>query len=81
MFAVLDGWGPERIRDLQEEHSRQRRDLDALLEGFETGADVECLASAIRTLAQDLLRDMADEEEGCLRASLLGADSLAIERR
>ena len=27
VFAVLDSWGPERIRELETEHARQRRDL------------------------------------------------------
>jgi uncharacterized coiled-coil protein SlyX len=81
VFAVLDAWGPERIRDLESEHARQRKDLDALLERFESKEDVDRLAGALRSLAADLLQDMDDEEQGCLRASLLSAVSLRIERR
>jgi Hemerythrin HHE cation binding domain len=81
VFAVLDAWGPERIRDLENEHARQRKDLDALLERFESGEDLERLAGALRSLAVDLLQDMEEEEQGCLRASLLSAVSLRIERR
>jgi hypothetical protein len=81
VFAVLDTWGPERIRDLENEHARQRKDLDSLLERFESGENVERLAGALRSLAVDLLQDMEEEEQGCLRASLLSAVSLRIERR
>jgi hypothetical protein len=81
VFAVLDAWGPERVRDLQEEHARQRRKLDAVVAGFEAEMAAEPMAEALLELAADLLRDMADEEEGCLRASLLGADTLTVERR
>lgn len=81
VFAVLDAWGPERVRDLHDEHARQRQALDVVLERFESGARVEDLALAVRALAADLLRDMEDEEDGCLRASLLSSDSLQVERR
>lgn len=81
VFAVLDAWGPERVRNLHDDHARQRHEFDALLGRFESGGDVELLALALRNLAADLLRDMEEEEEGCLRASLMSADSLTVERR
>jgi hypothetical protein len=81
VFAVLDSWGPERVRDMHDEHARQRRELDALLCRVEAGDDIEPLTLALRVLAADLLRDMEEEEAGCLRASLMSADSLTVERR
>jgi hypothetical protein len=80
-FAVLDSWGPEWIRELETEHARQRRDLDGLLLRMESGEDVDQLSLVAAALAADLLKDMEEEEEGCLRASLVSAVSLTIERR
>jgi hypothetical protein len=81
VFAVLDSWGPERVRELVLEHERQRAELDALMRRLSTEADVEPLALALRGLAAALLRDMDEEEQGCLRASLMSASYLTFERR
>jgi len=78
---VVDGWGPERVRDLRQEHARQRLELDTVIEGLESGWSVERLALALRRLATDLLTDMDEEEDGCLRATLLGDRMLDYERR
>jgi hypothetical protein len=80
VFAVLDVWGPERVRALHEGHARQRQELDALLGRFESGGEAEQLALDLRRLATNLLRDMEEEEEGFLRASLMSSDSLPFER-
>jgi uncharacterized protein (DUF2267 family) len=64
-------WGPERVKDLLEEHERQRAELDTVVEGIDGGWDLERLALALRSLAADLLRDMNEEEEGCLREEFL----------
>jgi hypothetical protein len=80
IFAVLDAWGPERVREMHMEHERQRRDFDALLEQFESGGDVEPSALALRDLAVTLLRDMEKEEESYLQARLMFANSLPFER-
>jgi uncharacterized coiled-coil protein SlyX len=81
VFAVIDAWGPERVRDLETEHARQRRELDTLVARVQSGDDVEQMALALRGLAADLLRDMEEEEQGCLRASLMSAGHLTVERR
>ena len=81
VFAVLDSWGPERIRELDTEHARQRQELDALRAGLESEENVHRLSAVIGELADDLLKDMEAEEDGCLRASLLSAVSLTVERR
>ena len=81
VLAVLDPWGPERVKDMHDEHERQRRELEALLGRFGNEADAACLVDAVAGLAADLLSDMADEERGRLRPGLLDADVLTIERR
>ena len=81
VFAVLDSWGPERIRELDNEHARQRQELDALGARLASEESIRRLSAAISELADDLLKDMDAEEDGCLRASLLSAVSLTIERR
>jgi DUF438 domain-containing protein len=81
IFAIIDAWGPERVKDLWEEHDRQRRELDELRRRFEREDDVERLADALHGLADELLKDMEEEEAGCLRPSLLSADSLFAEPR
>jgi uncharacterized coiled-coil protein SlyX len=81
VFAVLDSWGPERIRDLDTEHARQRQELDALRTMLESEQTVHRLSATLGKLVDDLLRDMDAEEDGCLRESLLSAVSLTVERR
>jgi hypothetical protein len=78
---VVDGWGPERVDELRSEHARQRQELDAVIQGLESGWSAERLALELTRLAGDLLRDMTEEEEGCLRASLLSDGHLSYERR
>jgi hypothetical protein len=81
VFAVLDSWGPERIRELDIEHARQREELAALRARLESEENIHHLSTALSTLADDLLKDMDAEEDGCLRASLLSAVSLTVQRR
>jgi uncharacterized coiled-coil protein SlyX len=81
VFAVLDSWGPERIRELDIEHARQRQELDALRARLVSEKNIHRLSAAISGLADDLLNDMDAEEDGCLRASLLSAVSLTVQRR
>ena len=81
VFAVLDSWGPERIRELNLEHTRQRQELDSLRAKLDSEESIHRLSAAITELANDLLKDMDEEEDGCLRASLLSAVSLTVERR
>jgi len=80
VFAALDSWGPERVRALHEEHSRQRQELDALLAKLEAGCDAEEFALEVRELATRFTRHMEDEEAGCLSHSAMAATSLPCER-
>jgi hypothetical protein len=71
ILAVMDLWGPERVAELLAEHGRQRAELDILVEGIEGDCEMEPLALTLRSLAADLLRDMDEEEQGCLAAEQL----------
>jgi hypothetical protein len=71
ILAVMDVWGPERVADLLAEHERQRAELETIIEGIETDWDADRVALTLRSFAADLLRDMAEEEQGCLNAQAL----------
>jgi hypothetical protein len=77
---VVDHWGPERIRALHEDHARQRQEFATLIEALDGSWGTEHLGQAIFKLVTDLLRDMDEEEQGCLRPSLMGASFLEVQR-
>jgi hypothetical protein len=79
ILGVMDLWGPERVADLLSEHERQRAEMNALLEGIATGWDSDRVALTLRSLASDLLGDMAEEERGCLQAEILRWDVVEAE--
>ncbi|HVU51846.1 MAG TPA: hemerythrin domain-containing protein [Polyangia bacterium] len=80
VLAVLDSWGPERVRALHDEHARQRRTLGALWMTFDFAADLDQLGAALRVLSEDMLRDMDEEEAGCLALEAMAAPLLHVER-
>jgi hypothetical protein len=49
ILAVVDLWGPERVRALVEEHARQRSELDALVAGVGEAREPEHLAVSLRS--------------------------------
>lgn len=77
---AVDGWGPERVHELRSEHRRQRHELDGVLEGLASGWNRERASLELNRLADHLLKDMEEEEAGCLRASLLSDGCLSYER-
>ncbi len=81
VFAVLDAWGPERVRELDTDHARQRQQLVGLVAKLEAKADAADVAEALRGLVADLLRDMEEEEGGCLQASEMSSGCLTVVRR
>jgi hypothetical protein len=74
ILGMMDLWGPERVADLLSEHERQRAEMKALLEGITTGWDADRVALTLRSLVADLIKDMAEEERGCLQAEILRWD-------
>jgi iron-sulfur cluster repair protein YtfE (RIC family) len=74
ILAQVDTWGPERVSSLLEEHSRQRAELETLVDGIVNRWDEQRLAFALRSLVTDLLLDMEDEERGCLAIEGLNVD-------
>jgi len=79
VLGATDCWGPARVKNLLEEHERQRAELDTLLEGIDDW-DPERLALAARSLVTDLLLDMEEEERGCLDAELLRDDVVNVDQ-
>ncbi len=79
VLAHVDGWGPERVQDLLEEHTRQRAEVDTLIEGTEGDWDADRIALTLRSLAADLLMDMEEEERGSLRQELLADQFIVVE--
>jgi hypothetical protein len=80
VLANVDLWGQERVQALLAEHARQRSELDTLVEGLESGWDLERLAFTLRSLVTDLLLDMEEEERACLSAELLQEDLMIVGR-
>ena len=78
ILAQVDAWGPERVADLTLEHARQRSQLDTLAQGMREGWHVPHVALALRSLATDLLIDMAEEERACLSEQLLGDEIVSV---
>jgi hypothetical protein len=80
LLRDADGWGPERVSALLEEHARQRAELDTLIEGIEAGWDAQRLALATRSLVSDLLIDMEHEERSCVSEELVRDDVVNIDQ-
>jgi hypothetical protein len=81
LFPILaqgDAWGPERVAELTLEHFRQRSQLDTLAQGMREGWEVQHVALALRSLATDLLLDMAEEERACVNEQLLGDEIVRV---
>jgi hypothetical protein len=71
VLTCTEVWGPDRVRDLIDEHTRQRHDLDALLAGIELGWPRSTVAHVLHAVATGLLRDMEEEERDYLGPELL----------
>jgi hypothetical protein len=78
ILAQVDLWGPERVAALSLEHAQQRGELDTLVRGMREGWGVQHVAVALRSLATDLLIDMAEEEQACLNEQLLGDEIVSV---
>jgi hypothetical protein len=78
-LAEADAWGPQRVRDMLDEHARQRAEVEVIVQGIETW-DAEGLNLAARTLAADLIHDMDAEERGPLSPDLLRDDVVNVDQ-
>jgi hypothetical protein len=76
VLAALDSWGPERVRELQSAHARQRRKLANLSTRLAFEPDPDELERALADLADDMSTDMESEEEGLLMQAALAAPLL-----
>jgi len=73
VLAVLDSWGPERIRELHVAHARQRRKLESLWTRLDCEPDPDEVERALADLAADITTDMESEEEGLLSQPSMSA--------
>jgi hypothetical protein len=76
VLAVLDSWGPERVRELHVAHTRQRRKLAALWTRLDFEPDPDELERALADLAADMSGDMESEEQGLLSQPAMAAPLL-----
>lgn len=75
-----DVFGPERVRQLIDEHARQREELDTLRAGIIDGWDAAMLATALRSLVTDFFADMLEEERTILTPGILSDDAVAVDQ-
>jgi hypothetical protein len=76
VLAVIDSWGPERVRDLHTTHTRQRRKLAALWTQLDCEPDADEVERALADLAEDMSNDMESEEAGLLSQGAMSAPLL-----
>jgi hypothetical protein len=76
VLALLDSWGPERVRELQITHGRQRRKVEALSTRLEFEPDPDEIERALADLAEDMSKDMESEERGLLSQAAMAAPLL-----
>jgi len=69
-----DAYGPLREKQLREEHRNQRATLARALIDLDTDQDATELAGFVKTLVDDITRDMAHEEKDLLTEDLLKDD-------
>lgn len=75
-----DGFGPERVRQLEVEHRAQRAELDRLVDAIREAAEPDAIANAVSRLIDMLKKDIEEEErhyvnEDLLRDSLIPKDT------
>ena len=75
-----DGFGPERVRHLHQEHAEQRQELDRLVDQIREASSPDELRKSVTKLAQMLRTDIEQEErdyvnEKLLRDNLIPSDT------
>lgn len=66
-----DGFGPERVRHLHEEHAQQRQELDRLVDQIREASSQDDLAAGVVRLAEMLRKDIDEEEREYVNEKLL----------
>ena len=75
-----DAWGPERARQVLDEHREQRAELEALVEELERpGVSPGVVGTRILEWIEALRVDMVHEEKAVLSPDLLRDDVIAID--
>jgi hypothetical protein len=72
--------GPERALRLAAEHDRQRDELAAATRALTGPEGVAAASQKLRTLMDDLLTDMADEERWLLTPDVLRDDLVSVDQ-
>jgi hypothetical protein len=78
VLARIDAWGPQRLAMLHAEHAHQRVVLAALLTANGPALSPHEVARSAVALAEDLLVDMASEEQGLL--AVLRDDPICLDQ-
>ncbi len=66
-----DGFGPERVRHLHEEHTEQRQELDRLVDQIREASSPADLKVSVVKLAMMLRKDIEEEERDYVNEKLL----------
>jgi hypothetical protein len=79
VLAVIDSWGPERVREIHVAHARQRRKVESLSSRLDFEPDADEVEGALADLAKDIASDMKSEEEGLLSQGAMAATLLECD--
>jgi iron-sulfur cluster repair protein YtfE (RIC family) len=79
LLQEVDAWGPQRVRQLMDEHEAQRAAISALLRLEERGDGAE-LAHGMRALVVTILEDMRHEDRNLLGDAILRDDVVSIDQ-
>ena len=73
VLAVIDSWGPERVREIHVAHARQRRKVESLSSRLDFEPDADEVERALADLAEDMSTDMESEERLLSQAGMSAA--------
>ena len=77
ILKTVDAWGEIRVKNMDEEHSRQRGQIQDLVKMMNEKSPSGYL-NYLRDFVEELYRDMAIEEQDCLSADVLRDDVISI---
>lgn len=82
MFPAIeqaDGFGPERVHHLEDDHNQQRANLDRIVDEIREANDDEDLARRVEKLAGMLREDIEHEEKDYVTEELLRDSIMPID--